>query len=217
MFQLLVERIVSKKSVPVILLTGCSCVESNESARVCPRYFFFFTGNVIGLTGRFRAVLKLRAPRSSAPTPSPTPFVCPSTDHPGLDGFGENCTTAADLGYCTASNLRWADPNDPDAECTCTGTCEPERRLDEVIDKKQRLAALISGRGQPSADRSYRSTLKRTLSDKFTPSPTSPCSCSAGCTMSTEGACPCACGTCVCESPSDKERTPGYGCRLPIA
>ena len=37
LFQLLVESMISKTSVPVILLTGCSCVESNESARVCPR------------------------------------------------------------------------------------------------------------------------------------------------------------------------------------
>ena len=39
----------------------------------------------------------------------------------------------------------------------------------------------------------------------------------AGCTMLIANACPCTCGKCVCGSPSDKERTPGYGCRQPIA
>ena len=38
-----------------------------------------------------------------------------------------------------------------------------------------------------------------------------------GCMMTVAEACPCTCRTCECESPDDKERTPGYGCRLPIA
>ena len=38
-----------------------------------------------------------------------------------------------------------------------------------------------------------------------------------GCTMTIKDACLCTCGTCVCESPNDRERTPGFGCRLPIA
>ena len=90
----------------------------------------FFTGNVINLIGRFRAVFKLRAPRSPAPTPAPTPFVCPEnpTDHPGFDAWGHTCAlyynyqgagSYPPLAFCASPEAVFPDPEDKDAaECT---------------------------------------------------------------------------------------------------